>query len=93
MRAGASIIPQKEKTALGGPSFCCTNPEALRQSAKLFRGYVGLFSSLALKPHRSGLILNARNLRPVAKLNENHGSHRSFLPVAALVERHPVPAT
>ena len=24
MASGAHIIPQKEKTALGGPSFCCT---------------------------------------------------------------------
>lgn len=79
-----------EKAGSTGPSFCCSLPEADRQSAELSRGYVGLSHSLALKPHRSGLILNARHLRPVAKLNEDNGSHRSLLPVAALVERHPV---
>lgn len=52
----------------------CPLSKAFRQSAELSRGYVGLSHSLALKPHRSGFILNARDLRPVAKLNENHGS-------------------
>lgn len=75
VRDGAPIH-RNRKAGLARP-LCCTNPEGFRQSAKLSRGYVGLDHSLALKPHRSGLILNARDFRSLAKGSEDYGSHRS----------------
>lgn len=80
MRAGAFINPHSKDGPLSRAAPCCTIAEGFRQSAELSRGYVGLIPSLALKPHRSGLIFNARDFRPVAKLYENHGSH-VFAPI------------
>lgn len=85
LASGQGQFHYAERAALHRSPFCPLS-EAVRQSAKLSRGYVGLVSSLALKPHRSGFILNARDLRPVAKLNEVHGSHLSALKSAPRLE-------
>lgn len=72
----AGAAPYAGRAPQSGRSpFPCSLPKAFRQSAALSRRSVRLSQSLPFQPHGSGFVLNTRDLRPVAKLHEDHVAH------------------
>lgn len=73
---GATPSPHGRTADSTPAASLCPHPKALRQPAQLSRRSVRLPQSRPFQPHGSGFVFNPRDLRPVAKLNEDYVGHR-----------------